>query len=453
MLRRLLILPPIIAGGLVLYFLASNRLEPERLPPTEEARLVRVIEATGTDLVPRVIGYGTVRPSKVWDAAAQVSGEIVFMHAGLKRGALLAQGTEILRISPLDYDLAIATAEANIRSAEARLRELEVSEANTRETLALERRALEIRETELERKQSLLAQGVVAQSVVDQETRDTLTQRQRVQEFENTLRLIPTQVAVQEEQKAVYEAELASARLDLERTRISLPFDARIAAVHVEDTQFVQVGTVMVEADGVETAEIEAQVPVGRFRMLAVAATGEELRGGISPDAIERLIESMGLSVIVRLRDADEVTEWTGRFARLSDTIDPKTRTVGVIAEVDGAYAMAVPGQRPPLAKGFFVELEIRARAIAGQIVVPRAALHGDALHVVGADSRLEIRAVETGMRQGDLVAISRGLAEGERVVVSDLIPAVEGMLLATEEDAALMQALGAEARGESALR
>lgn len=453
MLRKLLIFPPIIAGLLVLFYLVSNKQTPERDPPQEIARAARVIEVVQVDLVPRVVGYGTVVPGKVWDGAAQVSGEIVAMHEDLKKGAILPAGTEVLRISPVDFELAIARAEANIRSSEARLRELEVSEANTRATLALEMRTLDLRETELKRKQDLFDEGVVAQSVLDQEMRDTLAQRLRVQELENALRLIPTQVAVQEEQKAVYVAELDSARLDLERTHIALPFDARIAEVNVEVTQFVQVGAVMLVADSLETAEIEAQVPVAQFRTLTEAANGGELRGGISADSVAAIIEQLGLSVIVRLRTGDEITEWPGRFARISDTIDPKTRTVGVIAEVDGAYAMAIPGERPPLTKGFFVELEIRAHALPGQITVPRAALRGDLLHIAGADSRLEFRQIEVGIRQGDLVSIVSGLEAGERVVVSDLIPAIEGMLLSLETDDGLADELLAEATAQGPLR
>ena len=133
--------------------------------------------------MPRVLGYGTVRPEKVWNAAAQVSGEIVYVHANFKKGAILPAGTEIIRISPADYELAIAQTEANIRASDAKLKELQVSEQNTQLTLEIEQRGLELREKELARKQSLLKSGTVAQSAVDQESRDTLAQRQKVQDL------------------------------------------------------------------------------------------------------------------------------------------------------------------------------------------------------------------------------------------------------------------------------
>jgi hypothetical protein len=80
--------------------------------------------------------------------------------------------------------------------------------------------------------------------------------------------------------------------------------------------------------------------------------------------------------------------------------------------------------------------------------VVPRSAFHNGRLYVVSADSRLDIRPVTTGLVQGDLAAIDRGIEPGERIVVSDLIPAVAGMLLAPQSDDELLARLKAEAAG-----
>ena len=287
MLRKLLILPPIALGVAVLAFLISQKEPPERTPVAERAQRVRTIDAAETTLVPRVLGYGTVRPAKVWNAVAQVAGEVVSVHPDLKKGAILKAGTEIISISPLDYELAIAQAEANIRATEARLKELAVDQTNTRQSLEIEARALKIRETELARKEQLLTRGTVSQSAVDQETRDTLAQTMRVQDLRNSLRLIPTQQEVQREQKAIYEAQLEAAKLDLARTRIALPFTARIAETNVEAGQFVQVGETLGVADDIATAEIEAQIPTDRFRDLARAAAPGAAKTGVNSLAME----------------------------------------------------------------------------------------------------------------------------------------------------------------------
>jgi RND family efflux transporter MFP subunit len=448
MLKKLLILPPILIGVAVLAFMISGRSGPEEKPPGERARAVRVITTEAVKLVPRVTGFGSVYPGTVWKATAQVSGEVSYIHPELKKGAILPADTEILRISPEDFVLAIKQAEANIRSAEAKLAELKVSETNTADLLKIEKRGLQLRNSELARKERLLKRGTVARSAFELEQRETLAQRKKVQDLENTLRLLPTQRAVQQEQIAVYQTQLDSAKLDLARTRISLPFDARIATVDVEEKQFVQTGGALVTADSLDVAEVEAQMPITQFRAMVLAEAPDGLPQGFTPQSFSTIIERFGFSAIVRLRAGDDSVEWPARFARISDTIDPKTRTVGAIVAVDGAYAKAIPGRRPPLTKGLFVEIEIRTRPLEAELVVPRAALHAGRVYIVDKDSRLAIRPVTVGLVQGDLAVIKKGLEPGDRVVVSDLIPAIAGMLLAPKPDKDVMARLRADATG-----
>ena len=254
---------------------------------------------------------------------------------------------------------------------------------------------------------------------------------------------------MQEEQIAVYQAQLESAKLDLARTRMTLPFDARIATVNVEAKQFVQTGGTLATADSLDVAEVEAQIPISQFRSMIRAGTPENLPDGMTAQSLSRIVETLGLEATVRLRVGDETIVWPARFARISDTVDPKTRTVGAIVAVDGAYAKAVPGKRPPLSKGMFVEIELRTRAMKNRIVVPRSALHDGKLYVVNAERRLEIRAVTTDLKQGDFAVVADGISSGDTVVVSDLVPAVDGMLLTPENDDDLSTRLKAEAAGE----
>ena len=451
MFRKLLFVVPVLLGIAVLYYMTGGREPPERKPVQEHARKVRTIIAEPLRLVPRVIGYGSVYPGTVWTAVAQVQGEIEYVHPQLKKGALLAAETEIVRISPADYLLAIRQAEANIRSAEARLTELQVNEKNTISLLEIEKRGLELREDELQRKLALFDRGTVAQSALDLEQRETVNQRKKVQDLENALRLLPTQRAVQQEQIAVYQAQLQSAKLDLDRTRIELPFDARVGEVNVEEEQFVQAGSTLLTADSLDVAEIEAQIPIAQFRAIVQASVPAGMPQRFDPQSLSKIIERLGFEAKVRLRAGGDVIEWPARFARVSNTIDPKTRTIGAIVAVDGAYAKAVPGERPPLTKGMFVEIEIRTRVKNDNIAVPRSALHDGKLYVVSADSRLEVRRVMKGLSQENLTVVLDGLAAGEQVVVSDLVPAIAGMLLDPQPDEELRQALIMEATGKPA--
>ena len=241
-LRLLSFAVPIGLAALALVYVASSRPPPEQTALGERARAVRVLPLEPVSFVPSVVGYASVDPVRTWDAVAQVQGRIAFVHPNLRVGAMLPAGTEIIRIAGEDYALAVREAEANLEAARAELRELEIRAENTDRSLDIERRSLEIKRADLIRQEGLLARGVTSQSAVDTVQRDVLQQQVAVQEQENAAALYPAEIETQKTQIAVAEARLASAKLDLGRTSIAMPFRGRIATKEVEATQFVTAG-------------------------------------------------------------------------------------------------------------------------------------------------------------------------------------------------------------------
>jgi multidrug efflux pump subunit AcrA (membrane-fusion protein) len=98
--------------------------------------------------------------------------------------------------------------------------------------------------------------------------------------------------------------------------------------------------------------------------------------------------------------------------------------------EVNNPYKDVQPGVKPPLVKGMFVEVEIRGKPVADQLVIPRSALDNQHVYVADAYNRLERRAVQTKPGGASFVIVQSGLQAGERVVISDVSPAISGMLL-----------------------
>ncbi|NLE54491.1 MAG: efflux transporter periplasmic adaptor subunit, partial [Lentisphaerae bacterium] len=84
-------------------------------------------------------------------------------------------------------------------------------------------------------------------------------------------------------------------------------------------------------------------------------------------------------------------------------------------------------------------------------MVLPASAVHNGHVFVLDADSRLRQRPVEVAILQGDLAVISDGLQENELVVLSDLSPAIDGMLIDPVHDHALPARLRDQAVGEEA--
>jgi multidrug efflux pump subunit AcrA (membrane-fusion protein) len=107
---KLLIFPPIVLGVLVLLWMAAGKQPPPQTDRGEPARTVRVIEAPLLELIPKAIGYGAIRPARVWTAVAQVAGRVVEIHPKLRDGEILPEGTLLVRIDPIDYALALSQA-------------------------------------------------------------------------------------------------------------------------------------------------------------------------------------------------------------------------------------------------------------------------------------------------------------------------------------------------------
>ncbi len=448
--RKILILLLIVLGALAGLILLKPREAPKRVPLEERVTPVRVVEAPAVDVAPRVLGYGNVKPGKVWEAVGEVSGTVVHRHPELQKGAILQAGTELLRIDPADYRLSVAQIKANIRSVEAQLGVLDVRALNTKQSLAIEERRLNLGRKQLGRKRELLRRGAISQSEVEQEERSVLAGEQAVQNLRNAMKLLPAERSVQEATRDQLKARLETARRDLSRTTIVAPFTCRIAAVHVELSQFAAKGRVLIEADGLDVAEVIAQTPIGKMLTLLPP----EIEIPTEPGAVmPRLRGVTDIEAVVRLRTGDVEVEWPARFLRMSDMVDPRTRTIGVIVAVDQPYRQVESGRRPPLVKNMYVEVELRGPPRPKAVVIPRAALDGKRVYVAGPDDRLTRREVEVQFAQTNFVVVRSGLAPLERVVISDLPFAVEGMRVRPVVDRDATESLVAEAVGATPVR
>jgi cobalt-zinc-cadmium efflux system membrane fusion protein len=129
------------------------------------------------------------------------------------------------------------------------------------------------------------------------------------------------------------------------------------------------------------------------------------------PENAIRLV-SAGESVSITL-DAYPDQTFSGRVARVADTLDPKTRTIKVMVELDNAR-----GRFKPEMFGRIRHLEAKRETPA----LPVGAIIQDGgkniVYVEQGKGRFEQREVMIGNRVGDMVAILGGVNVGERVVV-----------------------------------
>lgn len=414
--------------GVALIILAPlMKSPPEKSPVKEHPVKVRSMVVPTLDVVPRSIGFGRVSPGRTWESVAEVSGQVTWVADELRDGRVVAAGTALLRIEDANYRLVLAQAEAQLQASE-------IKKKAAREGLALAKKNLTLLQAEYKRQKRLATKGTVSKNALEATERQVLAGQTQVVNLQNSLDL--TSVEHQ-----VLIAQQGAAKLDLQRTAITAPFDVRINQVDIGVAQYANKGQQLFTADGLEVAEVEAQFSVGILRPL--------IRGVTTGNKVNIRAGATQLSAVVRLRTSSHTVEWPTRIDRVAGAIDPQTQTIGVIVAVDNPYASAVPGMRPPLRRDTFVEVELYSAPIKQQIVVPLSAIHDGMLYIVDSDNHLEKRKVNIDFSQQGYAVIAKGLKPGERIVTSDLITATEGMLLTPQEDKKSKRRMVMEATGK----
>ncbi len=340
---------------------------PERVLPT-----VRVIEVQPRSVRLEVRSQGTVAPRTESELVPEVSGPVVWVSSALVSGGFFEQGAPLLRIDPRDYEAAVQRARAAVARA---LGESEHADA------------------ELSRRERLSKRDIASASQLSDAKRAARVSRAN---------LTDARVALEQAER------------DLARTEVRAPFSGRVREERVDVGQFASRGQPLASLYATDYAEIRLPIPDHQLAYLPLPGLGG------APDA-----EPPKVTLRARFAGAEHV--WEGRLVRTEGEIDARSRMVHGIARVEDPYESAAG--RPPLAVGLFVSAVIEGALAHDVLVVPRAALREDrALLVVDRDGRLRHREAEVLRVDGDDLVARASLAPGDRICVSSLPVAVDGM-------------------------
>jgi RND family efflux transporter MFP subunit len=105
-----------------------------------------------------------------------------------------------------------------------------------------------------------------------------------------------------------------------------------------------------------------------------------------------------------------------GRVSLVSPALDPGSTTMEVWVEAKKPNAALKPGMT--------VQLTITGRSAKEALVVPAAAIFkndegAEYVAIAGADNHAQLKTVHIGIRNSDIVQITSGLKEGDRVITS----------------------------------
>ncbi len=259
---------------------------------------------------------------------------------------------------------------------------------------------LEVRRTEAALKQ---AEATLANTRVEAKRKEALFKEELVtkQQFDD----VTTRLAVSEAELERDKAILAIARQKLTKTRILSPISCVVKEKKVSAGDFVKNGTplfVIIQPNPIKLRFTVPEKDVGRLRV--------------------------GQDVTLRI-DAYPNREFHGKVSVINPSLEERTRTLSVEALVPNNDGMLKPG--------IFAKVVLFTSDPRDTVVVPVTALlyEADKVRVfVVQDDRAREKKVKLGSKYGEVMEITEGLKEGEKVVVAGQQNLSEGVKIAVQK-------------------
>ena len=358
-------------GGFVWWINNSEPVAQRETATKRAPMLVETVSVARGDYKPQISVLGRVEASKEVILRPRVEGEVIEISENFEPGAMVKAGELLAKLDPADFKNSLTT----------RLSELQQAEAD----LILEE-----------------AQGQARRrgyKMIDKELGD------------EQLALVFRQPQLQTIQARVQAAEaaVAQARLELERTSITAPFDALVLERNVALGSQAERGVAMAHLVGVNEYWVIATVPLKQLQWLRFAEDDSE------PS-----------TAIIRKRGVwgdDQYRE--GVVQRFIGALDEQTRLARVLITVDDPLGRQ--SGRAPLVLDSIVQTVIEGQLLEDVVRLDRDYLRpGDTVWVI-KDDKLSIRAARVVFRDAQFAYITEGLEDGDEVVLTNLSRVREG--------------------------
>lgn len=371
----------IIATGIIIMrTLISTRPAPNRESKADPGVLVEIFTAVKEKTEIMVRGTGTVEAAQEITVIPQVSGRITYVAPHLNVGGFFDKNAVLFQIEDTDYRLALDRAISVRAKAEYDLATME-------------------------------SQALIARTEWDRINQNNDTPP-------NPLVLYEPQLKSARAALASASAQIEQAQLDLERTKIKAPFNARVRSENIDPGQYVRSGNSVAVLAGTDRAEIAVPLPLDDLRWLKIPRYGERQNGA---DAI------VGLTI------AGESYEWHGHVVRSTGEVDPKSRMMQIIVEIKDPYRLKEKKDlsTPALAAGTFVDVMIKGRMLKDVFIIPRAVFRDNAtVWIMDKENMLRIKKVAPLRVEREKVIIGNGIKDGELIVKTNISGAADGMKL-----------------------
>jgi len=323
---------------------------------------------------------GTIEPRTTIQLSAEVTGRVNKTATQFANGGFFSKGDVLLRIDTQEYKLAIVKAEATVAGAN---QQLAAAEAEYKQKLKEYR------------------------DVNPNKISDYALRKPQFEEAKARLKAA--------------EADLALARLQLQRCDIVAPFDGRVVKKQADVGQYVRPGELLAEIYAIDIAEVRLPISQSQTRLIDL------------PRLYNTSTEDQGMTdVIIYSNYAGVEHRRNGRITRTDASIDARNQLLYLIAQIDDPYNRRADAQhKVPLTIGSYVKAEIMGRQLNNIIVIPRTAIREqNTVWLLDESLSLQFRKVSIIYRGDTDVYVGEGLQSGERIITSPLDAAVDGMRL-----------------------
>lgn len=377
--KRVLIPMGILLGGiLIMGLLIASRKKPQRHHVPFAGVLVEVMDVSRQPRMVPVNSNGTVRPRKQVQIVPQVGGKVDWVNPEFLSGSFFNEGDTLFHIESIDYELAVAQAEAAVAQAEYGL---EVTKANA-----------EIARQEWE--------------VMNASHKELVEDSEGLGQEPSELVLYEPQLRQAEANVKAAQAGLERAKLNLSRTVITAPFNCVVQSERVDPGQLVSAAAPIATVFSTDLAEIEVGLPQEELQWISIP----------------------GAEAQIHLVLPGKTEHWQGYVERQLGTIEETGRLAKVVVVVKDPFNMKQQ-DRTPLRAGTFVDVEIRGRTIGNAFPIPRKAFRENStVWLVDDSSRVEIRTVHYITKTQDEVLIDSGLNEGDKLITTPLTGVADGL-------------------------
>ncbi|RTE65117.1 efflux RND transporter periplasmic adaptor subunit [Amphritea opalescens] len=385
LLRWLLPVVVILVGVIVSMMLIDSGPKASMAKPPVEVRLVTTQRFSPATEIPTYAAMGQVIAAHESVLYPQVEGMVVAVSDQLMPGGQFKAGEEILRIDDADYQLSLRKQQASVAEAQAALQEELGQQAVAKREYELLGRHLEAADKALVLRQPQLASA-----------RATL---------------------------ASAKAERDQASLDVQRSRVTAPFDGMVLSRNVDLGTRVTNSTELLTLINVDTFWVEVSVPVSDLsHMMIPTHQGES-----------------GARVELYQASWDANHKRLGRVLRLIPALDSDSRMARLLIELDDPLGLrAENAGLPPIMVNDYIRVRIAGKPMTEVVNLPRNLLRdGDNVWIMTPDNTLEIRPVEVAYRAAEQVFISRGVGPDDKVITIDFSTPVAGMALREQADEA----------------